>query len=481
MDTDFCGTPMWRQFAEAQAPDHQPDSPRPPDPLLAGRPESPARRRRRVADLARQITTLAGHLNAAQHRFLVLIAEFDDAEGWSGAAVQGCAHWLNWKCGIDLGAAREKLRVGHALAGLPLISAAMASGELSYSKVRALTRIATAAIEAELLMMARHGTAAHVERIVRGYRRASDAAELTREARQFESRSVRWFHDDVGALVLEARLPADSGDLLIKALELATADWWRKDVSAETSIAPGNEEVLAEKPTRTLGQSRADALVEIAETYLHHGQADLAGGQRQQIVVHVDSASLIERTPGRCEIENGPAIASETARRLACDASRITIIEDAEGRPLDVGRRTRTIPPAIGRALRSRDRGCRFPGCCNTRFIDAHHIHHWADGGATRLSNLVLLCRFHHRLVHEGQLSVMRLDDGALRFTNSNGEPFSSVSRTKGSVAALIADHGRLAPDITPETAITRWAGERLDLGLAVAGLMLRHERAHPP
>ena len=104
--------------------------------------------------------------------------------------------------------------------------------------------------------------------------------------------------------------------------------------------------------------------------------------------------------------------------RLACDASVVQIREDEHGEPLDVGHKTRSIPPALRRALKSRDKGCVFPGCGHIRYVDGHHIHHWADGGATKLSNLVSLCRLHHRAVHEGGLRVQRLDDGAWRFIN---------------------------------------------------------------
>ena len=118
---------------------------------------------------------------------------------------------------------------------------------------------------------------------------------------------------------------------------------------------------------------------------------------------------------GRCEVDEGPAIPIESARRMSCDASTVTIVEDERGEPLDVGRKTRTIPPALRRALNSRDRGCVFPGCTHKRYVDGHHIHHWSDGGETKLSNLVTLCRFHHRAVHEGGIKVERLDDGAWR------------------------------------------------------------------
>src|SRR5689334_13539694 len=153
-------------------------------------------------DLAAQITELAGHLNAAHHRFLKLLAEFDRRQGWSDFATQSCAHWLNWKCGIALGAAREKVRVAKALEKLPKISAAMERGGISYSKVREITRVASAETEEYLLMIAEHGTAGHVEKLVRAYRRCQEAEELSREARQQEGRRVNHHYDDDGSLVM---------------------------------------------------------------------------------------------------------------------------------------------------------------------------------------------------------------------------------------------------------------------------------------
>lgn len=414
---------------------------------------SSSERRRRATRLGRQITELAGHLNAAQYRFLVLVEQHDREGCWidDGGAVS-CAHWLNWKCGIDLGAAREKVRVAHALAGLPAISAAMAAGELSYSKVRALTRVATADTECALLRMARNGTAVDVERIVRGYRRAQEALEVGREAAQFAARTVHWYHDDDGSLVLKARLPAEAGALLVKALEAATPDWRLRHRTTDVAAEASPSEPHADKRSAA-SQCRADALVAMAEGFLAGNASALGGGARQQIVVHVDAATLLRREGGRCELEAGPSIAVETARRLGCDASRLTIIEDRRGEPLDVGRRSRTIPPAIHRALRARDKGCRYPGCTHSRFVDGHHIRHWADGGETRLSNLVLLCRFHHRQVHEGGVRVTRLDDGALRFTRTDdGKILQRAPRTHGSLAALRSLHARQGIAITPTT-----------------------------
>ena len=431
-----------------------------------------------TTQLASQITELAGHLNAANRRWLALIAEFDRRQGWSDSITRSCAHWLNWQCGIDLGAAREKVRVAHALEELPLIGAAMARGELSYSKVRALTRVACASTEVAFLSIALHGTAHHVETIVRQYRRATEAAELAREARQQSTRSMTYTWDDDGSLVLRARLPAEAGLLVLRALEAAEAKLpaLDPDVSAETHPSP------------TRAARRADALDALAESFLVHGAGALNGGERQQIVVHVDRRTLQRAVPGRCELEDGPALPAETARRLACDASIVTIVEDDAGEPLDVGRRTRSIPPALRRALNARDRGCRFPGCTHTRYVDGHHVHHWADGGATSLANLISLCRFHHRQVHEGRIVVQRLDDGAWRFVKPNGESFVSGSwpldrpldlrvpaeRPGCDGTEIVRAHRAQGLAIDAATAATHWRGERLDHVWAIDVLVQR-------
>jgi hypothetical protein len=424
----------------------------------------------KVKELAAQITELTGHLNAGNYRWLALVAEFDRLQGWSDGSTSSCAHWLNWQCGIDIGAAREKVRVAHALEKLPRIAAAMGSGQLSYSKVRALTRVACENTEEYFLTIALHGTAAHVEKLVRYYRRAKESEELSREAQQQASRLVSYSYDQDGSLILKARLPAETGALVLKALDAAM-----KDVSSETS----EPEKSQGHPSR--GVQRADALGRMAESFLSHGAEALSGGDRYQIVVHVDAETLQEGCAGRCELDDGPSLAVETVRRLACDASLVTVLEDEEGEPLNVGRKTRSIPPAIRRALNARDRGCRFPGCPNTHFVDAHHIHHWAQGGETRLSNLVQLCRFHHRQVHEGRVVVQTLDDGAVRFVKPNGESFDSTAPDHTPPLSdwhrLVEDHTQQDIKIDKNTATTRWRGERMDYDLGVAVLVQQSHR----
>ena len=355
-----------------------------------------------LGELEAEITELAGHLNAATYRWLTLIAEFDRRSGWNDGALHSCAHWLNFKCGLDLGAAREKVRVAHALPALPKIAAAMERGQLSYSKVRALTRVATPATEEYLLMIALHGTAHHVEALVRGYRRAQEAEELSRDAVQQQTRGVAAWFDADGSLVLRARLPALAGAMVMKALEAARERLPRVAAQSPDAAAPVHRE-----------RQRADALALMAEIFLQDPERDLATADRHQIVVHVDAETLRTGAAGRCELEHGPSVPVETVRRLGCDASLVLLRESATGEPLDVGRKTRSIPPAIRRALNARDRGCRFPGCTHARYLDAHHVEHWARGGATKLPNLIALCRYHHRRVHEDGVTIERLGENA--------------------------------------------------------------------
>ncbi len=421
--------------------------------------------------LGDEIAELSAHLEAATARLLHLIREFDARGGW-GNGFRSCAEWLSWRVGLDLGAAREKVRVARALGELPRIVEALARGEISYSKVRALTRVATPETEAQLLGVARAGTASHVERIVRGWRRVDRLAEARETARRHASRSLQVYQDEDGMVVLRGRLEPEAGALVLQALEAAGEALYQKARSAGSA---------AENPP-TPGQRQADALALVAETALGHGLDPGPPGERYQVVVHVDAAALADpESPGQSVVEDGARVPAETSRRLACDASRVVMRHDTEGRVLDVGRRTRTIPPALRRALVHRDRGCRFPGC-GLRFCQGHHIQHWANGGETSLENVSLLCRRHHRAVHEEGYGVERLPDGELRFRLPDGRPIPQVpppARAPADpVGALVARHREQGFNIHARTACPTWLGERLDLGWAIDVLRANPSRA---
>ncbi len=439
--------------------------PRPPDLPTTLQPTS-----QRIAELDRlgdEIAELSAHLDAATARLLDLIREFDARGGWN-TGFRSCAAWLAWRVGLDLGAARERVRVARALETLPALAEALARGELSYAKVRALTRVATPATEARLLAVGRAGTAAHVERIVRGWRRVDRQAEAREAARQHASRALHVYQDEDGTMVLRGRLTPEVGALLLRALDAARETLYQRRRANEAVLPAADPAVAA--PTRA--QQQADALALLAETALHHELDPGAPGERYQVVVHVDAAVLADpNQPGQSVLEEGSHVSAETSRRLACDASRVVMRHDEDGRVVEVGARTRTIPPALRRALHHRDRSCRFPGC-NIRFGQGHHVRHWAQGGPTTLSNLALLCHRHHRAVHEEGYQIERLSDGALRFRRPDGRPLPEVPSAAAvpadPVGALRARHVADGLRLHARTGLAGWLGERLDVGWAI-------------
>ena len=287
--------------------------------------------------LGDEIAELSVHLEAATARLLDLIREFDAQGGW-GNGFRSCADWLSWRVGLDPGAARERVRVARALGTLPLLARALAQGELSYAKVRALTRVATPETEEQLLAFGRAGTAAHVERLVRGWRRMDRIAEARETERQHVSRELHVYQDGDGMMAVRGRLTPEVGALLVQALAAARETLYQQARLKNGDVA----DVSAETPT--MGQQQADALALLAETALHHGIDPGAPGERYQVVVHVEENSSV--------LEDGARVSAETFQRIACDASRVVMRHDAHGRVIEVGARTRTIPPAIqiGRA-----------------------------------------------------------------------------------------------------------------------------------
>ena len=422
-----------------------------------------------LADLDRigdEIADLSAHLDAATARLLDLIREFDARGGWSNG-FRSCAAWLSWRVGFAPGAAREHVRVARALGTLPLLTKALARGELSYAKVRELTRVATPETEEQLLAVGRAGTAEHVERIVRGWRRVDAKFEAQEAARQHAGRALHVYQDEDGAVKIRGRLTAEVGAVLVKALDAAREALYqqRRDEGPEGD-AP------------TMAQQQADALALLAEAALHHGIDPGTPGERYQVVVHVDATVLADADqPGQSQLEDGMRVPAGTSQRLACDATRVVMRHEADG-VTEVGARTRTIPPAIRRALHHRDRGCRFPGC-GARFGQGHHIHHWAQGGPTTLSNLAVLCRRHHRAVHEEGYQLERGPDGALKFRRPDGRVIPEVppapNLATDPVAAIRTQNEGNGLSLDARTSMPLWRGEPLDVRYAIDVL---HPRA---
>ena len=404
-------------------------------------------------ELGERIAELAARINIATFDMLTLVADFDRREGWADNFAS-CAEWLAWRTGRTLAAARENVRVAHALDELPLTAAAMKSGQLSYTKVRTMTRVATPETEATLLEYAQSTSAARLEWLARGWKTLSRDGELAAEEVRHRSRTFSVAIDADGMYVVRGRLEPEVGAVLMRAIEAASDVLYRGE---DGDARPRNR------------QRRADAAGLVAERALAAGfGGDVGGGggegcggggegygrdgegdgvreggcavgsagasgavgsgsraERYQVVVHTEAATLMERgETGRSELD-GVRVCAETSRRMACDAARVAM-GHRDGQVVSVGRRTRTIPPHIRRALEERDRGCRYPGCAS-RFTEAHHVRHWADGGETSLANTILLCRRHHRLVHEGGARMALDREGKAAFFTRTGQVLGSA------------------------------------------------------
>lgn len=352
-----------------------------------------------IDDLDSAIVGLSAKINAATYELLVLIRQFDERAGWLRWGLANCAQWLHWRCDLSMNAAREKVRVAHALKSLPTIAAAFASGKLSYSKVRAMTRVVGAHDEADFLSFALTTTTARVEERCRELRCGRvDSTDLAN--RTFANRSLRVLRNaERGTMTITAELPIEFGELLEKALDKARDD----------SIAS------AEFVDESWASKQADALLKMATAYLNDQRnAPAKASDNYLVTVHVDQSAL-ESGDGRS------GLPIESVKRLCCDGNAVVLVEDERGEPLSIGRKTRTVPTAIKRALKARDKGCSFPGCQHQRFVDAHHIRHWSAGGETSIDNLMLLCSQHHKLVHEGGFAIERDFENRWYFKRPDG------------------------------------------------------------
>ncbi|WP_139263717.1 DUF222 domain-containing protein [Geodermatophilus africanus] len=382
----------------------------------------------------------AVRLAAATATWLRLVAEFDERDGWHGWGIRSCAQWLSWQCGLAPGAAREHVRVARALRTLPLTEAAFADGRLSYSKVRALTRIAEPDTEETLLDLATETTAAQLERFVRSWRRAdADDADDPPDRPEPQERFEYWWDED-GMLNARLRMRPEQGTDLIIAVESEAERQARREraqnARARTAAHPpgldwreqqeldrrcADDDEVAGLARQRATARRLAALASLARAGVDRDRrpGDPPG---REVVVHIDATELADDTAaGRAHVQGGPALTAAQARRIVCDATVVTMLE--RGRePLALGRRRRRASKAQRRALLGRDGGCARPGCPETRIerLHAHHLRHWLFGGRTDLDNLVLLCDADHGLVHDLDLVVARVD-GRLVVTAPDG------------------------------------------------------------
>jgi len=429
--------------------------------------------------LGREITQLVAHLDAGTYQLLVMLGEFDEKEEWAVDGIHSCAHWLNIYCGINLGAARERVRVARALPSLPKISEEFREGRVSYSKVRAMTRAATPDNEDFLLDIARYGTASHVEKTVRHYRRYKRIEKLEEENVRFAQRKLNLNEDDDDTWVIRGRLTAEQGALLKKALDLGVEQLFQEQKGVPEEVKEHEEDTrpLDQPYSESFEARRADALERMASAFLANTNSQANGGDAYLVNIHTDVDTLkIDGEGATCELEERGNVSAETSRRLACDASVVHWLETHKGEPLSMGRKSRTIPPAIRRALHRRDGGCRFPGCTCSLFVDAHHIHHWADGGETQMDNLVLLCRRHHRLVHEEGYGIKTTADGQITFTLSDGRilPNNRHGRFRGNVIEIERRNREVGLEIDQDTAVGELDDGPLDYQIAMDVLIQR-------
>lgn len=475
------------------------------DQALAGEVEG----ERPIGRLEAEICSMAAQLAATTCAWLELLAEFDRRKGWAVWGIKSCAHWLSWRCSMAPGAAREHLRVARALADLPLVRARFAEGRLSYSKARALTRVATADNEAELVKLGLGMTGAQLERVVRAYRSVTGTT-LT----QFSRRRVTYRWEEDGMFTARIRLMPEEGARFLAATRAAKAASIQPaaptdpsgdgDVPAETS---GGCEVPADTP----GVSDADAVVMVLDGFLAAAPDDGSGDDRTLVVLHADVSLVTETTdaesaptppplsavpsrgdgeyspiaavPGagpRCHLEEGPGLESATVHRALCTAAVLVMLHRPDGSVLDVGRATRRLTRALRRALRARDGGCRYPGCTRRRYLHAHHIQSWLSGGRTDLDNLVLLCPAHHMLIHEVGFGLAVDDTGRLQFYRPDGKPLPDqvgLDPSRSPVGTVWAADRAAAPagakvPFRPDALRPLWGGESFELDYVIANLV---------
>lgn len=423
------------------------------------------------AELESTLRSTAAELAAGTHRFLLLVGEFDRRGAWSDWECRSTAHWLSWHCGVGLTAAREQVRVARRLPELPNVSGAFSRGEISYSKTRAITRVATPESESDLLQIADHSTAEQLERICAALRRHGDLAaeESAVRSHEFDAEArayVRHHRNDRGELVGSFRLPPEAGSALIAAL---------------TAHDDGDHD---EEHGRRMARSlESVALASLAGSDTHSGSSR----SQPEVIVHVDLAALGALAAADGEDPDGtnhspsdrrsPALTSHGTRLSASAVARIIgdcglrfVADLVDGTQLDLGRHARTITPPLFRALLARDRHCRFPGCATRRHLHGHHIVWWIHGGATDLSNLVLLCRKHHHAIHDRAWSCTGTATD-LHFLRPDGQEVTNRVSTPDHPGETIERAYRRRFHQIADSPGGQWQGDRIDWDCLFASL----------
>jgi 5-methylcytosine-specific restriction endonuclease McrA len=441
--------------------------------------------------LEARICELAGHIAAATCQFLVLLADFDAREGWREWEMPSCAAWLSWKCQMAPGTAKDHVRLARALTRLPVTRGELAAGRISYSKARALARIATPETERDLAGMAASMTAGQVERFAAAHRKCSPDSDGPSPRRE---QKLTWRLNDDGTITFTAAFRPEDGAVILQALRAS-----RDDLDHPHSPATQDARFAAGEPERVPAGDLADALADVCASYLqakittadnadvyqviiHAGAAAVTGGQHDtddqprhapaEPGGGVSAETLPEATTtpaeahpawlDRCHIEDGPAITPAALQLIGCTATISTMVHRADGTVLAVGRRTRKPPAALRRAVRERDHyRCRFPGC-ESRRVDLHHIRHWANGGPTSRDNLICLCRRHHAIVHDKGYTIT--SSGQFHARDGHHIPHNPPLPNRDGDITTAHDAA-----IAYHTIVPPYSGERLNLHYAIS------------
>ncbi|HEV3473782.1 MAG TPA: DUF222 domain-containing protein [Actinomycetota bacterium] len=337
-------------------------------------------------------------MTAASAETLRHVAAFDQRMLWGRDGATSMSAWLAARYHLAKGTAREWVRVAHAMEQLPSIAATYARGRLSWDQLRPLTRFATMETDEHWANKARQMSPAALWAEARRHERVA-----AREAEDAHRRRYLnlWWDPEKPLLYIDGMLPGEQGR------------------AVEEALTRRAEQLPPDPEAASPGEARvADAFTDLATA------AGPGGAASPTLVIHADAEVLSGNEPADgpslSETDGGQRLAAGTIRRLACDGLAELVLEK-DGVPVGIGRRSRTVPGQIERALRHRDRGCRFPGCERTKWVHAHHLVHWADGGATNLDNLALLCSAHHRLIHEGGWRTSGHPGRNLRFHDPGG------------------------------------------------------------
>jgi Domain of unknown function (DUF222)/HNH endonuclease len=356
---------------------------------------------RSTRTLIDRVHTLHREIAERQRELLATLAELETREAWLDDGAHDMAHWTAMQLDVSRWKADRWVAAGRALGTLPATAEALERGQLGLDKVVELARFAEFDDEDALVRWAQGVSCGAI-------RRAGDLRTRDRAAETEHDERTRWldwrFGDDGTRFLLDAELPVAQGAVIAATLER---------LGDQIPVMPGEES------PRLVGARRADALVALCSARL----ANEEDQDRATVMVHADLDVLTDEDANAL-LEGGAVIGGTTVQRLLCNARIQTVIEHPDGSVVGLGRLAREPSAWMIRQLRHRDDTCRFPGCDARRFTQAHHIDWWSKGGPTELQNLVLVCSFHHKLVHEHGWTLERLDDGDLRWRRPDGVPY---------------------------------------------------------